>query len=194
MAKKRTFLKAAVGVTAAAVAGKAAYDKYKVVKEKFDQEEEESVCEEVKKYNAVAASKAVEVEDEVFNGCEVKAIASKVILDLSYAVIEKDVYINFKSDFSSVLIVLPDGVNAACDIEKVLSGINNEVENTEENANTVYIIGKATCSSIEVLPFSAFTDAENDEDDFIDEDDIAEGRESDSQENVVMEEVKMEEK
>lgn len=168
---KKSFLKTAVGVAAAAVAGKVVYDKYKVVKDQYDKEEEESSYDEVKKYNAVATSKAVEVEDEVFNGCEIKAVASKVVVDLSYAIIEKDVYINFKSNMSSVLIVLPDGVNVTCDIEKVASKINNEVENSEENKNTVYIIGKANGSSVEVLPFSAFVEDE-DADDFVDEDEF----------------------
>ena len=157
MAKKK-LLKVAAGVTVAAVASKVAYDKYKDVKTKFDREEQESICDEVKKYNAVATSKTVEIEDEVFSGCEMKAVASKVTLDLSYAVIEKDVYINFDSKFSSVLIVLPDGVNATCDIEKVASSVHCDVDNSEENVNTVYIIGKSKASSVEILPISAFTD------------------------------------
>ncbi len=186
MAKKSLF-KAAVGVTAAAVAGKVAYDKYKVVKDQYDKEEEESSYDEIKKYNAVATSKAVEVEDEVFNGCEIKAVASKVIVDLSYAIIEKDVYINFKSNVSSVLIVLPDGVNATCDIEKVASRVNNEVENSEDNKNTVYIIGKANGSSVEVLPFSAFVE-EDEDDDFIDEDEFAKDDAGENDKEVQMEE------
>ncbi|MGN0481113.1 MAG: hypothetical protein ACI4EV_06040 [Lachnospiraceae bacterium] len=169
MAKK--FFKAAIGVAAAAVAGKVVYDKYKVVKNQYEKEEEESAYEEVKKYNAVCTSKAIEIEDEVFNGCEIKAVASKMVLDLSYATIEKDVYINFKSNASSVLIVLPDGVNVTCDIEKVASKVVNEVENSDDNVNTVYIIGKANGSNVEVVPFSAFVEEEDDEEaDFVDED------------------------
>ena len=41
-------------------------------------------------------------------GCEVKAIASKLTVDLSLAVFEKDVYINFESMISNVSIILPD--------------------------------------------------------------------------------------
>lgn len=48
MAKK--FAKTLVGIGAAAVAGKVAYDKYKTVKEAFTKEENESVDAEVKKY------------------------------------------------------------------------------------------------------------------------------------------------
>lgn len=165
------FLKAAVGLAVAAVAGKVAYDKFKVVKNQYEKEEEESSYDEIKKYNAVGTTKAIEFEDEVFNGCELKAVASKMVLDLSYATIEKDVYVSFKSNVSSLLIVLPDGVNATCDIEKVASKVVCEVENSEDNVNTVYIIGKANGSTIEVLPFSAFVEEEEvEEDEFVDED------------------------
>ena len=62
MAKK--FAKTLVGIGAAAVAGKVAYDKYKTVKEAFTKEENESVDAEVKKYNAIFEKKVVEVEDD----------------------------------------------------------------------------------------------------------------------------------
>ncbi len=185
MAKKKSFLKTALGLATVAVAGKVVFDKYKNTKEKFEKEENESASEEIKKYNAVATTKTVEVEDEIFEGCEIKAIASKVIIDLSYATINKDVYINFKSNSSSVLIVLPDGVNATCDIEKVASKVSCEVENSDEDVNTVYIIGKATVSDVEILPFSAFTDVEEDEED--EEDDFAEDDTKDIIEDEVSE-------
>ena len=170
MAKKKSFAKAFVGVTALAVAGKVVYDKYKILKEKFEKEENESICDEVKKYNAVCTSKSVEIEDEEFEGCEIKAIASKLILDLSLAVFEKDAYINFKSDASIVQIILPEGVNVICDIENVISGIKNLVVNVEEeDIPTVFIIGKSTISSIEIIPANFYSD---DDDDFDDEDDF----------------------
>ena len=169
MAKKKSIAKAFVGVTALAVAGKVVYDKYKILKEKFEKEETESICDEVKKYNAVCTSKSIEIEDEDFEGCEIKAIASKLILDLSLAVFEKDAYINFKSDASIVKIILPEGVNVTCDIENVASGIKNLVVNVdEEDIPTVFIIGKSTLSSIEIIPANFYSD----DDDFEDEDDF----------------------
>ena len=166
MAKKKTLAKAFVGVTAIAVGGKIVYDKYKIVKEKFEKEENESIADDVKKYNAVCTSKSIEIEDEQFTGCEIKAVASKLLLDLSLAVFEKDVYINFKSNASSVTIVLPEGVNAVCDIENVVSGIKNLVVNDDdEDTETVYIIGKSTFSSIEIIPANFYADEEDFEDD-----------------------------
>lgn len=172
MAKKKNgVLKLAVGIGAAAVAGKVAYDKFKAAKSKLTKEENDSAELEVRKYNAVCENRMVEIEDEEFMGCEVKAIASKMALDLSLAVFEKDVYINFESICANVSIVLPDGVNVTCDIDKKLAKVGNYVENSDEDGiHTVYIIGKADLSKVEVVPVNFYVDDEDDyedvEDDF----------------------------
>ena len=174
MAKK--IAKTLVGIGAAAVAGKVAYDKYKTVKEAFTKEENESVDAEVKKYNAIFEKKVVEVEDEEFSGCEIKTVGSKAVLDLGLAVFEKDVYINFNSTASTLTIILPEGVNVACDIEKSVSSVKNLVDNVdEEGIHTVYVIGKAVGSSIEIIPVNFYMDDDDDfedtdEDIFVDED------------------------
>lgn len=169
MAKRKNkngLLKVVVGVGAAAVAGKVAYDKVKAAKNKLTKEEQDSEELEVRKYNCVCEKRVVEVEDEEFMGCEVKAIASKLTVDLSLAVFEKDVYINFESISSNVSIVLPDGVNVTCDIEKRLANVRNYVENTDEDGiHTVYIIGKASLSSVEVVPVNFYVDEEEDYED-----------------------------
>lgn len=174
MAKK--FAKTLVGIGAAAVAGKVAYDKYKTVKEAFTKEENESVDAEVKKYNAIFEKKVVEVEDEEFSGCKIKTVGAKAVLDLGLAVFEKDVYINFNSTASTLTIILPEGVNVACDIEKSVSSVKNLVDNVdEEGIHTVYVIGKAVGSSIEIIPVNFYMDDDDDfedtdEDIFVDED------------------------
>lgn len=179
MAKKGKFAKFVIGAGAVAVAGKVAYNKYKTTKEKFVKEENESVDNEIKKYNAICENKIVEIEDEEFAGCEVKAVASKAVIDLGLAVFEKDVYINFSSTASAVTIILPEGVNATCDIEKTVSGVRNLVDDVdEEGIHTVYIIGKAVASNVEVIPVNFYVDdddfedddMESEESDFVDED------------------------
>lgn len=167
MAKKKNgVLKLAVGIGAAAVAGKVAYDKVKAAKSKLTKEENDSAELEVRKYNAVCENRMVEIEDEEFMGCEVKAIASKMTLDLSLAVFEKDVYINFESICANVSIVLPDGVNVTCDIDKKLAKVGNYVENSDEDGiHTVYIIGKADLSKVEVVPVNFYVEDDS-EDDF----------------------------
>lgn len=170
MAKKHGLAKIVLGVGAAAVAGKVAFDKFKQTKERFAKEENDSFDDEIRKYNAIGEKKVIEVEDEVFAGCELKAVASKAVLDLGLAVFEKDVYINFSSNASSVTIILPEGVNATCDISRKIAGVKNLVDNVdEEGIHTVYIIGKAVCSNVEVIPVNFYVDEEDP--DFVDEDD-----------------------
>jgi len=162
MAKKGSLLKTVIGIGSLAVAGKVAYDKYRNTKEKYVKEEKESADDVVKKYNAIAESKVIEIQDEEFEGCEIKASASKVVLDLSLAVIEKDVYINFKSQASSVVIVVPEGVNVTCDIEKVASRVRNEVINVdEEGIHTVYVIGNASVSNVDIIPVDFYGEDED---------------------------------
>ncbi len=170
MAKK--LIKTVAGVGAIAVAGKVGYDKYKNVKKQFTQEENDSIDAEIKKYNAIFDKKVVEIEDEEVTGGEVKVIGAKAVIDLGLAVFEKDVYINFTSTASNLTIILPEGVNAASDVEKTFSGVKNLVENVdEEGIHTVYIIGKAVLSNIEIIPVNFYVDDDDDFEDVISKDD-----------------------
>ena len=103
---------------------------------------------------------------------------------------EKDVYINFSSNASSVTIILPEGVNATCDISRKIAGVKNLVDNVdEEGIHTVYIIGKAVCSNVEVIPVNFYVDEEDEEDsDFVDEDDFLVSDENDFDDNVIFDE------
>ena len=171
MAKKSKFAKAVVALGAIGVASKIAYDKYKNVKDDFVKEETASAEDDVKKYNAIFEKKVVEVEDEEFMGCEVKAVGSKAVIDLGLAVFERDVYINFSSNASTVTIILPEGVNVTCD------------ENSDEDGvHTVYIIGKAVCSNVEIIPVNFYID-DDDFEDIDDSEDDFEDESSDEAEN-----------
>jgi len=182
MAKKNGFLKFIAFTSASIAVAKVAYDKYKVTKEKFVKEENDSIDAEIRKYNAIAEKKIVEIEDEEFVGCELKSVASKTTLDLGLATFEKDVYINFSSYASNVTIILPEGVNVVCDVDRVAAGVRNLVDNVKEDGiHTVYVIGKAVASSLEVIPVNFYVDEDDieDFDDDFDEDAIfAEGEES----------------
>ena len=161
---------------------KIAYDKYKNVKDDFVKEETASAEDDVKKYNAIFEKKVVEVEDEEFMGCEVKAVGSKAVIDLGLAVFERDVYINFSSNASTVtIILLVYGIAIA--IEKKLSGVRNLVENSDEDGvHTVYIIGKAVCSNVEIIPVNFYID-DDDFEDIDDSEDDFEDESSDEAEN-----------
>ena len=174
MAKKSKFAKVVVALGAIGVASKIAYDKYKNVKDDFVKEETASAEDDVKKYNAIF---------EKFMGCEVKAVGSKAVIDLGLAVFERDVYINFSSNASTVTIILPEGVNVTCDVEKKLSGVRNLVENSDEDGvHTVYIIGKAVCSNVEIIPVNFYID-DDDFEDIDDSEDDFEDESSDEAEN-----------
>ena len=162
MAKKKSgIVKAAVGIGAVVVAGKVAYEKYKTTKSRYTKEEQDSADLEVRKYNAICEKKVVEVEDEEFVGCEIKSVASNTTLDLGLAVFEKDVYINFESVCSNV-------------IEKRIAGVHNLVENVdEEGIHTVYVIGKATLSKVDIIPVNFYVD-DDDVEDILAEDDFDE--------------------
>ena len=81
-------------------------------------------------------------------------------------------YINFTSTASNLTIILPEGVNAASDVEKTFSGVKNLVENVdEEGIHTVYIIGKAVLSNIEIIPVNFYVDDDDDFEDVISKDD-----------------------
>ena len=60
----------------------------------------------------------------------------------------------------------------ACDIEKRIAGVHNLVENVdEEGIHTVYVIGKATLSSVDIIPVNFYVD-EDDVEDILAEDDF----------------------
>ena len=66
------------------------------------------------------------------------------------------------------------GVNVACDIEKRIAGVHNLVENVdEEGIHTVYVIGKATLSKVDIIPVNFYVD-DDDVEDILAEDDFDE--------------------
>ena len=69
-------------------------------------------------------------------------------------------------------------------------GVKNLVDNVdEEGIHTVYIIGKAVCSNVEVIPVNFYVDEEDEEDsDFVDEDDFLVSDENDFDDNVIFDE------
>ena len=66
-----------------------------------------------------------------------------------------------------MIIVLPEGINVTCDVEKVASSVKNEVVNTDEDGiPTVYVIGTSNISSVDIIP----ADFYGEDEDFEDED------------------------
>ena len=145
---------------AAAVAGvaiKIGHDKYKQKKQEYKEIEEESKGDSIRKYTAFFDRKLVEIEDGPFEGCELKAFSSKLVLDLSRAVIEKDVYISFDIKGSSLTVIFPGGASVRTDINNIMTRVTNHLDSSHDE-NTYYLIGKAVGSNIEIVPENLYMD------------------------------------
>ena len=156
----KRILKIAIGAAALGIAAKLGYDKYKEKKREYRQEEEETRDDMIRKYTAFFDRKLVEIEEGAFEGCELKAFGSKLILDMSRAKLEKDIYVSFDVKGSNLTIILPAGVNTNVDISKNMSKISNYSEKRAKNSHTVYIIGNAIGSSIEIAPDNVYLDSD----------------------------------
>ena len=158
-------LKLAIGVAAAGVAVKIGRDKYKSKKRQYEEEELESAGDPIKKYTAFFDRKLVEIPAGPFEGCELKAFSSKLILDLSRAEIVKDVYISFSAKGSTISIVTAKGVSVVTDISESLSKVKNHSEKKEKDKPVIYLIGNAIGSTIEVIPENVYLDDDEAEED-----------------------------
>lgn len=139
-------------------------DKYKKLKREYAQEEEESFADPIKKYTAFFERRLVEVPEGEFRGCELKALRSKLVLDLSRTDISKDVYISFTAKFSNISIIVPGSVKAEIDINKVFGDLMNYADNLGDDAPIVHVLGNSIASNIEILPENIYIDDEEEED------------------------------
>ena len=141
----------------AGVAIKVGKDKYRQKKREYARIEEDSKHDLIRKYTSFFDRKLVEIEDGPFEGCELKSFSSKLVLDLSRAVIDKDVYVTIDVKGTSLTIILPEGQGVRTDINSVLAKVTNHLEGKKAD-HTVYIIGKAWGSNIEIAPEYIYMD------------------------------------
>lgn len=160
MSKSKKILKIALATALAATSLKLAKDAFVKTKRRYTRDEEISKNEEIKKYNTFFDRRLVEVPRGDFYGCEIKTVASKFVLDLSRTNIENDIYISFNSRLSFTTIILPSYVRAKVDIYKKCTKVLNYSEFTDKKLPTVYIIGKALKSSLEIVPEGIYLDDE----------------------------------
>ena len=161
---------------AAAVAGvaiKLGYDKYKQKKQEYHDMEYETRNDPIRKYTAFFDRKLVEVEEGPFEGCEIKAFSSKLVLDLSRVTIEKDIYISFDIKGTSLTVIFPAGAGVRTDISNIMTKVTNHLERSEDKA-TFYFIGKGVASNIEIIPENLYMDDDAKEE-FEDYNDILDG-------------------
>lgn len=150
-------LKVGAVAVVAGVAIKVSTDKYRQKKKEYAMLEDDSRYDLIRKYTAFFDRKLVEIEDGPFEGCEIKSFGAKLVLDLSRAVIEKDVYISIDIKATSLIVILPAGQRAKTDFNNVFAKVIDNLEN-EESENTVYLVGKARGCKIEIVPEHIFMD------------------------------------
>ena len=122
-------------IALAAVAGlsvKLISDKYKKLKREYAQEEEGSLSDPIKKYTAFFERRLVEVPEGEFRGCELKALHSKLVIDLSRTSIEKEVYISFTAKMSNISIIVPSKVRTELDVNKTFGDLMKIPPTTEK--------------------------------------------------------------
>ncbi|MBS4900417.1 MAG: hypothetical protein KHZ87_06635 [Clostridiales bacterium] len=153
-------------IALAAVAGlsvKLISDKYKKLKREYAQEEEGSLSDPIKKYTAFFERRLVEVPEGEFRGCELKALHSKLVIDLSRTSIEKEVYISFTAKMSNISIIVPSKVRAELDVNKTFGDLMNYADNAGDDAPVIHVIGNSIASNIEILPENIYIDDEEEE-------------------------------
>lgn len=141
----------------AGVAIKVGTDKYREKKKEYAKIEEDSKHDLIRKYTSFFDRKLVEIEDGPFEGCELKTFSSKMVLDLSRAVIEKDVYVSIDVKGTSLTIILPEGCRVKTDINNIFTKLTNHLEGKKSDS-TVFVVGKAWGSNIEISPEYVYMD------------------------------------
>ena len=150
-------LKIGAAAVITGIAVKYGMDKYRRKKKEYIKLEEDSKDDLIRKYTAFFDRKLVEIEDGIFEGCELKTFSSKLVLDLSRATLEKDVYISIDVKGTSLTVVLPPGHGIKMDINNVFTKVTDHSKGIHSE-NTIYIIGRAWGSNIEIAPDTIYMD------------------------------------
>lgn len=91
------------------------------------------------------------LDDKVFEGCEITAVFGGVELDLSRTHINEDVYIELCCVFGGAKIKLPEGVNLKLSTTGILGGISDKHRSdNSDTAATVYIDGTCMFGGAEI--------------------------------------------
>ncbi len=150
-------LKISAVAIVAGVAIKIGTDKYRQKKKEYARIEEKSKNDLIRKYTAFFDRKLVEIEDGSFEGCDIKSLGSKLVIDLSRAVIEKDVYISVDLKATSLTVILPSGQSVRSDINNIFTKVTDNTDSAESE-HTIYIVGKARGCNVEIASDSVFMD------------------------------------
>lgn len=105
----------------------------------------------LQKCYAIFNGKSLKVDNEIFNGADIKGFCGGVLLDLSNSIIQEDISIHCKNIMSGTSIIVPQNVKVEISEESKWSGTSNQVpviDNLE--APTIHIYVNNLMSGLEV--------------------------------------------
>ena len=104
-----------------------------------------------KEYAATFSGQDVSFDGELFEGADLSAAFGGIKLDLTKAIIEKDVTVNASAAFGGITVILPDGVNVIIKSSALFGGVSDAKKRIHiEGANTVYINADAAFGGVDV--------------------------------------------
>lgn len=143
---------AAVVAGSAVAITKVAKDKINSCKEQYEKDEAEARTTGQLRYNIMASDRTIIIKEQEIEGFDVKCTMSNVILNMEEQEFLEDAYLGFESHMSNVKIIVPENINVVVDVKGNMSKVKNNVVNlAQEEVKTLYIIGTATLSSVEVV-------------------------------------------
>ena len=99
-------------------------------------------------YYSTFSGQNINIEGKAFEGTTLNAVFGGIKLDVSNAIIEKDIVINASSIFGGIDIIVPEGINIAIKSNSIFGGVDDKrrkAKTEKENKDGVTIYVNATC-------------------------------------------------
>lgn len=99
-------------------------------------------------YYSTFSGQNINIEGKAFEGTTLNAVFGGIKLDVSNAIIEKDIVINASSIFGGIDIIVPEGINIAVKSNSIFGGVDDKRRKSKtekENKDGVTIYVNATC-------------------------------------------------
>lgn len=99
-------------------------------------------------YCSTFSSQNINLESKNFEGTTLNAVFGGIKLDVSNAIIEKDVVINASAVFGGIDIIVPEGMNIVVKSNSIFGGVDDKRKKSKsekENKDGVTIYVNATC-------------------------------------------------
>lgn len=98
---------------------------------------------DLKEIYATFSGEKINCAHEKFDGSNLNAIFGGIELDLSEAIIDRDIEINAMAVFGGIDILVPEDVNVKVVSTSIFGGVSDKVKNSKTSKVTIYV--NATC-------------------------------------------------